>query len=151
MPAAATAAAAAAVAAAASPWESRPSASGDQGRSVQVCAAPSGLANASGNYNCFLNVIVQCLWHCGEFRGMVLGDFPPELAARDPVVLALHRLFNTLASREAEGRWQQPGPAAEAQGAVDAGVLREALASLPGREFKTGAGGGAGGVGCWGV
>lgn len=27
-----------------------------------------GLRNEVGEYNCFLNVIVQCLWRCGEFR-----------------------------------------------------------------------------------
>ena len=37
------------------------------GPGLAVAAAP-GLANAAGEYNCFLNVIVQCLWHCGEFR-----------------------------------------------------------------------------------
>ena len=27
-----------------------------------------GLQNQIGEYNCFLNVVVQCLWHCREFK-----------------------------------------------------------------------------------
>lgn len=30
-------------------------------------AAP-GLQNMIGEYNCFLNVVVQCLWHCRQFK-----------------------------------------------------------------------------------
>ena len=30
--------------------------------------AASGLQNLIGEYNCFLNVILQCLWHCREFQ-----------------------------------------------------------------------------------
>ena len=33
----------------------------------------TGLRNETGEYNCFLNVIVQCLWRCAEFRRMVGG------------------------------------------------------------------------------
>ena len=33
----------------------------------------TGLRNEAGEYNCFLNVIVQCLWRCAEFRRMVGG------------------------------------------------------------------------------
>lgn len=32
-----------------------------------IAAAP-GLRNATGEYNCFLNVVLQCLWHCLPFR-----------------------------------------------------------------------------------
>ena len=49
------------------------------GQEVPSQAAPAtGLTNAAGEYNCFLNVIVQCLWHCGDFRQQVrmgLQDF----------------------------------------------------------------------------
>ena len=42
------------------------------GQEVPGQAAPApGLTNAAGEYNCFLNVIVQCLWHCGDFRQQV--------------------------------------------------------------------------------
>ena len=40
-------------------------------------AAGPGLQNDPGEYNCFLNVIVQCLWHCTAFR-----DASPEPAAQ---------------------------------------------------------------------
>lgn len=35
-------------------------------------AAGPGLQNDPGEYNCFLNVIVQCLWHCAAFRDAFL-------------------------------------------------------------------------------
>ena len=31
-------------------------------------ASVPGLQNLIGEYNCFLNVVVQCLWHCREFK-----------------------------------------------------------------------------------
>ena len=30
-----------------------------------------GLRNETGEYNCFLNVIIQCLWRCADFRQQV--------------------------------------------------------------------------------
>ena len=30
-----------------------------------------GLQNEAGEYNCFLNVIIQCLWRCTDFRQLV--------------------------------------------------------------------------------
>ena len=36
-------------------------------------AAGPGLQNDPGEYNCFLNVIVQCLWHCTAFREAFLS------------------------------------------------------------------------------
>ena len=33
----------------------------------------TGLRNEAGEYNCFLNVVVQCLWRCGQFRHLVRG------------------------------------------------------------------------------
>lgn len=35
-----------------------------------------GLRNATGEYNCFLNVIIQCMWHCHAFRQAVMGWDP---------------------------------------------------------------------------
>ena len=32
----------------------------------------SGLRNATGDFNCFLNVIIQCLWYCSFFRTAVM-------------------------------------------------------------------------------
>ena len=41
-----------------------------------LAAAAPGLQNQTGEYNCFLNVVVQCLWHCVAFRNgfLALGD-----------------------------------------------------------------------------
>ena len=39
-------------------------------------SAAAGLRNATGEYNCFLNVIIQCLWHCNAFRKQVLKWHP---------------------------------------------------------------------------
>ena len=33
--------------------------------------AAGRLRNEIGEYNCFLNVIIQCLWRCAEFRQQV--------------------------------------------------------------------------------
>ena len=41
---------------------------------AQHSSAPAagGLRNATGEYNCFLNVVIQCLWHCGCLRQAVM-------------------------------------------------------------------------------
>ena len=35
--------------------------------------ATPGLQNEAGEYNCFLNAIIQCLWRCANFRQQVGG------------------------------------------------------------------------------
>ena len=35
--------------------------------------AMPGLQNETGEYNCFLNVIIQCLWHCSDFRAGLMA------------------------------------------------------------------------------
>jgi hypothetical protein len=40
--------------------------------------AMPGLQNETGEYNCFLNVIIQCLWHCSDFRAGLMG-LPPDM------------------------------------------------------------------------
>ena len=45
--------------------------SGDHLSHVGLAAAGTGLTNEAGEYNCFLNVIIQCLWHCSDFRAQV--------------------------------------------------------------------------------
>jgi hypothetical protein len=63
----------------------------------------AGLANQTGEYNCFLNVVVQCLWSCKAFTQEVrqLSMYDPH-----PVVEALLKLFGQM--EEAEMGWQ-PG------------------------------------------
>ena len=44
-----------------------------QGGSDEAASTSTmGLRNATGEYNCFLNVIIQCLWHCCVFRQSVM-------------------------------------------------------------------------------
>ena len=38
----------------------------------------AGLQNCAGEFNCFLNVIIQCLWYCSCFRTAVM-TWPPSV------------------------------------------------------------------------
>ncbi len=38
----------------------------------------AGLQNSAGEFNCFLNVIIQCLWYCSCFRTAVMA-WPPSV------------------------------------------------------------------------
>ena len=57
----------------------------------------TGLRNATGEYNCFLNVIIQCLWHCGCFRRRIQSWQPDMYQVRPPLALAaaLNKETNT--------------------------------------------------------
>jgi len=65
-----------------------------------------GLTNAPGAYNCFLNVIVQSLWHLTSFRGALLRVSPQELAKKGAkpadvsLLIALQSLFKALSTTE---------------------------------------------------
>jgi hypothetical protein len=99
-----------------------------------------GLVNETGEYNCFLNVVVQCLWHCSDFSAAVTA-WPPEVYARDAVVAALHSLFASFAQQERERRGAGAGgaaPAAVNRAVVNPLELREALSAMPGANFKLG-------------
>ena len=60
-----------------------------------AAVARPGLQNEAGEYNCFLNVIIQCLWHCSAFRARLLscpphyehGDRPSLCPACRPTAL----------------------------------------------------------------
>ena len=96
---------AASVAAAAAEWSSysamrSPSdAAAAAGSTAESSLATPGLANELGEYNCFLNVVIQCLWHCSEFRAAVMA-WSPEIYQADPVVHALRNLFTALAETQ---------------------------------------------------
>ena len=45
---------------------------GDGGGASAAPAGEAGLQNEAGEYNCFLNAVVQCLWHCAAFRDGLL-------------------------------------------------------------------------------
>lgn len=82
-----------------------------------------GLSNMFGQYNCFLNVIIQSLWHLPAFRRALL-TFPTTLpesngaSAKDAaVVRALQNVFAAFAK----------GPSPDAEAAI----IREAAAQSP--------------------
>ena len=62
-----------------------------------------GLSNMSGQYNCFLNVIIQSLWHLPAFRQALLALPLPlpdssRASSKDAaVVQALHNVFAAFA------------------------------------------------------
>ncbi|KAL3144125.1 hypothetical protein ABBQ32_003915 [Trebouxia sp. C0010 RCD-2024] len=91
-------------------------------------ASTMGLRNATGEYNCFLNVIIQCMWHCRVFRQSVM-DWHPAAYQDNDVVRALIGLFKAFADRE---RSRAPSQA------VDPTQLREALGNLEGDKFRVG-------------
>lgn len=50
-----------------------------------VVATP-GLQNQIGEYNCFLNVVIQCLWHCREFQSRF-----SSLAQDNPAIIQVRK------------------------------------------------------------
>lgn len=102
-----------------------------------------GLRNEAGELNCFLNVVLQCLWRCADFRSEVLG-WAPAVYRGDAVLQALHGLFCELTaldmqSKEAAAAAASGGsPPRQQRPVIDPTPLREALNSLPSQEFKMG-------------
>ncbi len=89
-----------------------------------------GLRNTGGEYNCFLNVIIQSLWHLSSFRAALLAPRPPPPAgpagagADARVLRALRTVFEAMAAApQAEGD-------GESAWLVDPCALREALSRL---------------------
>lgn len=70
-----------------------------------------GLSNASGEYNCFLNAIIQTLWHLRTFRRGLLGLDLDALQAQGAipedlrVLRALSQIFHAFVQ---EGEAVQP-------------------------------------------
>ncbi|KAL4433799.1 hypothetical protein ABPG75_000240 [Micractinium tetrahymenae] len=95
----------------------------------------AGLRNEAGEYNCFLNVIIQCLWRCADFRQQVAG-WDAAFCGADPVVGCLHALFQQFQRQEQQ--LQSEAAHGGAAPLVDPTPLREALAALPGRQFRMG-------------
>lgn len=71
-----------------------------------------GLHNPEGQYNCFLNVILQGLWALTSFRRALLALAPPALAQRGGtptdvrVLQALHGIFAAMATRPTPAQLQ---------------------------------------------
>jgi hypothetical protein len=100
-------------------------------------ASATGLSNAAGEYNCFLNSIVQALFHVPCFRKHLLRSILPKQASNlamqrsIALVQALSDLFEALERGAALRRDARPSPAG-AQQAVAPTALRVALAELSG-------------------
>ncbi|KAL6524362.1 hypothetical protein OROHE_016033 [Orobanche hederae] len=82
----------------------------------------TGLKNEVGEYNCFLNVIIQSLWHIRRFRDEFLWRSPSEhVHVGDPCVMcALFDIFIALRKASKYNRHE----------AVDPTSLRVALSNL---------------------
>ncbi|KAJ3673901.1 hypothetical protein LUZ60_005893 [Juncus effusus] len=84
-------------------------------------ALGTGLKNAVGEYNCFLNVIIQSLWHIRRFRDEFLAKCSLHTHLIDPcVVCALFDVFVAL-NKASEGGERDP---------VEPTSLRLALSNL---------------------
>ncbi|GFY87065.1 ubiquitin carboxyl-terminal hydrolase-related protein [Actinidia rufa] len=74
----------------------------------------AGLKNDAGEFNCFLNVIVQSLWHIRKFRDEFLSrSTSAHVQVRHPcVVCALHEVLNDLsvASANMQSKAVSPSP-----------------------------------------
>jgi len=57
------------------PWQAASQQNYQSENSSQLAA---GLQNSAGEFNCFLNVIIQCLWYCSCFRTAVMA-WPPSV------------------------------------------------------------------------
>ena len=84
----------------------------------------AGLVNRDGEYNCFLNVVIQSLWHLPRFSGAVQLELPDTFGAtRDPDVAVAASLCEVFAALDAES-------SSGATGMVAPTTLRKALAVL---------------------
>ena len=81
-----------------------------------------GLSNMQGQYNCFLNVIIQSLWHLPAFRSALLslpsalsdnGASPKDTA----VARALHNVFAAFSKAPPEAQQAQAQRDAQTQSA----------------------------------
>ncbi|PQQ08494.1 uncharacterized protein Pyn_19297 [Prunus yedoensis var. nudiflora] len=72
----------------------------------------TGLKNEVGEYNCFLNVIIQSLWHIRLFRDEFLRRSTSEhVHVGDPcVVCALYEIFTALTNASADMRREAVAP-----------------------------------------
>ncbi|GAB4814795.1 hypothetical protein N2152v2_001841 [Parachlorella kessleri] len=103
-----------------------------------------GMTNAPGAYNCFLNVVVQCLWHLAPFRTALLElPAPDGLEARGGapadvhVMQALWTVFRAMAGgdmpqQQQAQQQQQQQQQRSRRPPVSAAPLREALSGLRG-------------------
>uniref|UniRef100_M1B0F4 Ubiquitin thiolesterase/ zinc ion binding n=1 Tax=Solanum tuberosum TaxID=4113 RepID=M1B0F4_SOLTU len=63
----------------------------------------TGLKNEVGEYNCFLNVIIQSLWHVRRFRDEFLRTSSEHVHVGDPcAICALYDIFTALSTASTE-------------------------------------------------
>jgi len=86
-----------------------------------------GLRNALGEYNCFLNALLQALWHCGRSFRPALAAAPPPAGrgAEAEVARALRALLGSM-SEAAAARALTPADPTPAQAAAAAAAARRA-------------------------
>ncbi|KAL3528300.1 hypothetical protein ACH5RR_007622 [Cinchona calisaya] len=72
----------------------------------------TGLKNEVGEYNCFLNVIIQSLWHLRRFRDEFLRRSSSEhVHVGEPcVICALYDIFTALSTASADARREAVAP-----------------------------------------
>ncbi|XP_027168616.1 inactive ubiquitin carboxyl-terminal hydrolase 53-like [Coffea eugenioides] len=72
----------------------------------------TGLKNEIGEYNCFLNVIIQSLWHLQWFRDEFLRrSLSKHVHVGDPcVVCALYDIFSALNTASVDARREAVAP-----------------------------------------
>ncbi|XP_015067568.1 uncharacterized protein LOC107012282 [Solanum pennellii] len=69
----------------------------------KIDAYGTGLKNEVGEYNCFLNVIIQSLWHIRRFRDEFLRTSSEHVHVGDPcVICALYDIFTALSTASTE-------------------------------------------------
>ncbi|CAM8972689.1 unnamed protein product [Rhodiola kirilowii] len=95
---------------------------GQAEKESQVGIFGTGLKNGIGEYNCFLNVIIQSLWHVRRFRDEFLSKSSSEhVHVGDPcVICALYDVFTSLSMASMETRREVVAPTS----------LRSALSNL---------------------
>ncbi|CAI9754612.1 unnamed protein product [Fraxinus pennsylvanica] len=94
---------------------------------INVIDAFPGLKNDLGEYNCFLNVIIQSLWHLRRFRDEILRSSSGHGHVGDPcVTCALYDIFISLSKPPKDTRREAVAPTS----------LRVALSNLyPDKKF----------------
>ncbi|KAL2935906.1 Inactive ubiquitin carboxyl-terminal hydrolase 54 [Bienertia sinuspersici] len=72
----------------------------------------AGLLNEIGEYNCFLNVIIQSLWHLSQFREEFLKRSPADhVHVGDPcVVCALYDILTALSVASGDASSESSDP-----------------------------------------
>lgn len=116
---------------------SAPAVAGAPAPSSSTLGAASGLANATGEYNCFLNVVLQALYSCERFRKRLLlegGDH--RCTAPSCITCSLLGIFKDMSASGQAATTGAAAPAADSTaagvgagggGVVDPSALRRAL------------------------